>query len=127
MDSAKDLVIDYGKQNHPIKVNKVAKTLIVKSNGEEVVRTKDAYLLDESGHKPVYYFPMRDVKSGILRPTATKTTCPYKGVANYYTLVVGGKEYKDGVWQYASSTEDFVPIRDYVAFYDHAVEKIEEE
>ena len=123
---ASDVIIDYNQKNHPIRVTKVAKTLSVRANGEEVLKTENAYLLDESGHKPVYYFPLKDAKPGTLTPSSTQTTCPYKGLARYYNLLAGGKEFKDAVWQYHDSNEDFAPIREYIAFYGNLIDGIDE-
>lgn len=37
------------------------------------------------------YFPPGTVKPEHLRPSATHTTCPWKGVASYYDVVVNGE------------------------------------
>ena len=126
MEEGSDFVVRYNKRNHPITVSKVPKTLVVKSSGAEIARTDKAYLLEESGHKPVYYFPITDVRSDVLKPTDTVSICPYKGRAHYYSLRTGGKEIKDAVWQYSEPTDDFTVISNYVAFYDNSIDAIEE-
>ena len=62
MEESSDIVVRYNKRNHPITVRKVQKKLAVKSGGVEIARTDKAYLIEESGHKPVYYFPITDVR-----------------------------------------------------------------
>ena len=52
--SGNDVVIEYNERNHSIRIMKVNKTLIVKAKGQEILRTRNAYLLDEYGHRPVY-------------------------------------------------------------------------
>jgi uncharacterized protein (DUF427 family) len=47
------------------------------------------------------YFPAFAVESGALRPTSTRTVCPWKGVARYYTVTVGGAELRGAAWSYA--------------------------
>ena len=42
-----EVVIDYRQRNHPIKVVKVGKTLTVKAKGQDILKTRNAYLLDE--------------------------------------------------------------------------------
>jgi uncharacterized protein (DUF427 family) len=121
-----DSVIDYKGRNHPISVVRVNKTVTVRVNGEEILKTKKAYLLNETGHKPTYYFPIEDVKEGLLKATPSMTVCPYKGKAHYYSLTTESGEFKDSVWQYSEPTEEFDAIRNYVAFYDTVIDKIEE-
>ena len=121
-----EIVIDYRQRNHPIKVVKVDKTLTVKVKGQNILKTRNAYLLDEHGHKPVYYFPISDIKPEFLRETFTVSECPYKGRAHYYSLVVGGMELKDSVWRYSEPSKEFTAIRDYIAFYGNSIDNIEE-
>lgn len=121
-----EVVIDYKQRNHPIKVVKVGKTLTVKANGQDILKTRNAYLLDEQGHKPVYYFPITDINREFLRETSTESVCPYKGKAHYYSLVVGGVELKDSVWRYSEPSKEFAAIRDYIAFYDNSIDSLEE-
>lgn len=123
--SRNDVVIDYNQRNHPIRVVKVNKTLTVKANGQEILKTRNAYVLHEDGHKPVYYFPISDAKPGVLKKTSTESICPYKGKAHYYSLLVGGTELKDAVWSYSEPSREFGAIKDYIAFYENAIEGIE--
>lgn len=124
VENSAELVIDYEKMGHGIKVYKVGKEVEVVKNGNILARTKNALLLYESGHNPVYYIPLKDVPGEYLEATDTRTTCPYKGNANYYSMKVGGEKLKDSVWQYLDSKEEFKAIRDYVAFYPNAVDHI---
>ncbi len=126
MEEGSDIVVRYNKRNHPITVRKVQKKLVVKSGGVEIARTDKAYLIEESGHKPVYYFPITDVRSDVLKPTDTVSICPYKGRAHYYSLRTGGKEITDAVWQYSEPAQEFTAISNYVAFYDNVIDAIEE-
>ena len=41
------------------------------------------------------YFPLDAVKREYLKPSATHTTCPWKGVASYYDVVVNGETNRD--------------------------------
>lgn len=118
-------VIDYVKNGTTIRVYNVGREVTVFSNGVEILTTRNALLLEEKGCKPVYYFPRKDVADGVLVPTEHRTVCQYKGNANYYDLSVGGKVFENSVWQYSDSYDDFTVLRDYVAFYDSAVERIE--
>lgn len=68
-----------------------------------------------------YYFPPDALKSDYFTPSPTHTTCPWKGQASYYNLVVGGKEIKDAAWYYPQTKERAKHIEGYVAFYKNKV------
>ena len=42
----------------------------------------------------------KDVRSDVLGPSERHTQCPYKGVAAYHTVTIGGERYGDLVWYY---------------------------
>jgi uncharacterized protein (DUF427 family) len=67
------------------------------------------------------YFPPGAVKREFLRPSDTHTTCPWKGIASYYTLVVDGEENRDAAWYYPEPSAMAARIKDYVAFW-HGVQ-----
>ena len=49
-----------------------------------------------------YYFPPQSIKREHFRSSMTHTTCPWKGEASYYDIVVDGKVNKDAAWYYPS-------------------------
>ena len=57
-------------------------------------------LLFETGLPVRYYLPKLDVAMERLRPSATRTRCPYKGEAIYWDLEVDGRTLPDLVWSY---------------------------
>jgi uncharacterized protein (DUF427 family) len=63
------------------------------------------------------YFPPDAINSQYFKQTATHTTCPWKGLASYYTVTVEGKENKDAAWYYPEPKEAAKQIKDYVAFW----------
>ena len=46
------------------------------------------------------YFPEDTVNRMFLRPSSTSSTCPTKGSARYYTVLVDGQENPDAAWYY---------------------------
>lgn len=110
--------------NHEIQVYSVEKEVEVVRHGSIIARSKNALLLYEAGHNPVYYIPLKDAPEAYMEPTDTRTTCPYKGVANYYNLRIGDEVSRDSVWQYSDAKEEFRAISDYVAFYPSAIDQI---
>jgi len=62
-----------------------------------------------------WYVPATAVDFTLLRPSETKTGCPYKGSASYYDAVIDGKEYKDVVWWYENPTVESSAIKGLVS------------
>jgi uncharacterized protein (DUF427 family) len=87
--------------------------------GETVVDSKRAKLLHETGHLPVYYFPLEDVRTDLLERTDTHTRCPHKGEASYWSLTVGARSAPDAVWGYEEPIEPASFLRGHVAVYWH--------
>ena len=48
--------------------------------------------------------------------------CPYKGLANYYSVIINGKEYKDVVWWYKYPTAESARISGMACFYNEKVD-----
>jgi uncharacterized protein (DUF427 family) len=63
------------------------------------------------------YFPADTIKQEFFRPSATHTTCSWKGVASYYNLVVDGKENRDAAWYYPEPKPAASNISGHVAFW----------
>ncbi len=63
------------------------------------------------------YFPPEAVRVERLRASSTHTTCPWKGVASYYDVVVDGQVNKDAAWYYPEPKDAARNIRGHVAFW----------
>ncbi len=63
------------------------------------------------------YFPPNSVKREYFKETSTHTTCPWKGLASYYTIEVNGQENKDAAWYYPEPKDAAKQIKDHVAFW----------
>ncbi len=64
-----------------------------------------------------HYFPPASIDRSKLKPSGTHSTCPWKGEASYYTVVVDGKENVDAAWFYPSPKDAAKEIKDHVAFW----------
>ena len=51
-----------------------------------------------------------------LDPSDTKTTCPKKGEASYYSIEAKNRTLKDAVWSYEDPIEAAARIKGYLAF-----------
>lgn len=64
-----------------------------------------------------YYFPPDAIAADHFVPTDTHTTCSWKGVASYYSIIANGKTLKDAAWYYPTPKDAARNIAGYVAFY----------
>ena len=64
-----------------------------------------------------HYFPPESVNTEYFKESPTRTTCPWKGLASYYTLEADGVELSDGAWYYPTPKSAAKNIENYVAFY----------
>lgn len=64
-----------------------------------------------------YYFPPESVKMEYLKKSGNQYTCQWKGVCDYYDVIVEGKANKDAAWVYPHPTEAAKNITGYVAFW----------
>jgi uncharacterized protein (DUF427 family) len=65
--------------------------------GNVIAEAEEADLIPIEGN---WYFPISSVKPGALVESATPYTCPWKGEAQYYSVVVDGETYADHAWGY---------------------------
>lgn len=63
------------------------------------------------------YFPPDSIRSEYFQASETHTTCPWKGVASYYTLEVEGESNQDAAWYYPEPKDAAKNIAGYVAFW----------
>ena len=63
------------------------------------------------------YFPLEALRRERFRESSTHTTCPWKGVASYYDVVVDGQVNKDAAWYYPEPKDAARNIRGHVAFW----------
>ena len=63
------------------------------------------------------YFPADSINKQYFKESSTHSTCPWKGVASYYTIEVDGQENKDAAWYYPSTKDKAKNIEGYIAFW----------
>ncbi len=63
------------------------------------------------------YFPPDAVKREYLQESSTHTTCPWKGLASYYSVAVNGQVNQDAAWYYPQPKDAAKEIKDYIAFW----------
>jgi uncharacterized protein (DUF427 family) len=63
------------------------------------------------------YFPPDAVNDEFLHPSDKTSTCPWKGEAHYYDIVVDDDVNDNAAWYYPEPKDDASHIKDHVAFY----------
>jgi uncharacterized protein (DUF427 family) len=63
------------------------------------------------------YFPESSVKREYLRPSSTVSTCPWKGQARYYSLMIDGQENQDAAFYYPNPKPIARRIKGHIAFW----------
>lgn len=64
-----------------------------------------------------HYFPPESLRREYLAESRTRSLCPWKGLARYYTVVVDGQENPDAAWYYPRPTFLARRIKHHVAFW----------
>lgn len=80
---------------------------------DAVIARSDATVVVEGNH----YFPADSVDMDHVRESATQTSCPWKGTASYYDVVVGNQVNGDAAWYYPTPKQAAANIAGHVAFW----------
>lgn len=65
-----------------------------------------------------HYFPTESLSAEYFVDSSTKSVCPWKGVARYYTVIVDGEANPDAAWYYPKPSPLARRIKDHVAFWN---------
>ncbi len=109
-----------------ITIGEAEGTWVVRGGGAILGESTRALRLEETGHDPVVYFPREDIAMALLEPSDTRTHCPHKGDASYFSLQSKSVLVPDVAWSYESPVEGAEAIAGHLAFYADkvAVEKV---
>ncbi|NVN85452.1 MAG: DUF427 domain-containing protein [Rhodopseudomonas sp.] len=80
---------------------------------ETIIAESDRTEIVEGNH----YFPLDDVRKDFLVASTHQTTCPWKGIAKYYSLTVNGAQNPDAAWFYPNPKPAAKNIAGKVAFW----------
>ena len=108
--------------DHPITIEASAERMRARYSGHVIADSERALTLKEAGYRPVIYFPREDVSMEYFSRTDHVSYCPYKGEANYFTVMMDGHIAENAVWTYEEPYPAMEAIRDHVAFYPNKAE-----
>lgn len=86
-------------------------------DGQTVAETRRPHLVFETNHPVRYYIRQDDVRMDWLIPSATKSRCPYKGPASYWSVKLGNETFDDLVWSYTETIPECPKIKGLVCFW----------
>ncbi len=81
-------------------------------NGHVVAQSDDIVTVEGNA-----YFPAEALDRAYVQESKHTSVCPWKGTAQYYSLLVDGRENANAVWYYPDPKEAAASIRGRVAFW----------
>lgn len=81
-------------------------------NGKIIAQSNDTIIVENN-----HYFPAESVNKEYIKNSDTKSICPWKGTASYYTIKVEGETNIDATWYYPNPKAEAKEITNYVAFW----------
>ena len=101
---------------HRVDCRPTNRGLRVDVGGITLVDTIDTVILFETALEPRLYVAPSLVRTDLLRRSETSSYCNYKGVATYWTAVVGDAVVEDVAWSYEDPLPESLPIKGYLSF-----------
>lgn len=94
----------------------------IELDGTVLAESQRPWLLFETWLPTRYYLPPEDVHAEFLQPSDSHSSCPYKGNASYYSVVINGHKHKDLIWVYREPTQESARIKGLFAFFNEKVD-----
>jgi uncharacterized protein (DUF427 family) len=89
----------------------------VRALGQLLAQTRRSLRVLETFHPPTYYLPPEAMRLEWLEPAAGRSFCEWKGLASYFSVVVGDQRLERAVWSYANPTPAFAALAGWFALY----------
>ncbi len=96
--------------------------VVVRIEGLVLADSHKPTMLFETGAPSRHYLPMTDVNLDLLEPSPTRSSCPYKGDATYWSVSINGRVEHDIAWSYRTPMPEAAPIAGLVCFYDEKLD-----
>ena len=78
-----------------------------------ILAESNATIVIEGNH----YFPPDAINKKYFQKSDKHTTCPWKGRASYYNIIIADEVETDAAWYYPEPKEAAKQIKNYVAFH----------
>src|SRR5687767_9207883 len=91
----------------PPRLEASARRVRVLFGGRVIADSTRALRILETTHPPTWYIPPGDVARELLESSPRRTFCEWKGVASYWSAVVGDRRSEDCAWSYADPSRGY--------------------
>jgi len=91
-----------------------------------LVHSADTVIVFETSLAPRLYVEPALVRTDLLRRSASSSYCNYKGVATYWSAVIGDIVVDDVAWSYQDPLPETQPIRGFLSFDETRVDVLAE-
>lgn len=81
-------------------------------NGQVIAESDDTVIVENN-----HYFPADSLNKEFFKQSDNKTSCPWKGVASYFSIEVDGQTNQDAAWYYPTPSDAAKPLKDRIAFW----------
>jgi uncharacterized protein (DUF427 family) len=108
---------------HRVDVRASSRHVRLSLDGRLLAESTRPALVFETMLPPRYYLPRDDVAAGLIA-SDTRTWCPYKGGASYFSVDLGDRVVDDLAWSYPSPLPDAVELGGRIAFFDERVDVV---
>jgi uncharacterized protein (DUF427 family) len=103
---------------HRVDVLNSSRHVEVLLDGVLLADSRRPRLVFETGHPVRYYLPKLDVRQDLLVPSDTRTRCPYKGEAVYWSV----SSSPDLVWSYPLPIPEAPKLENLLCFFNEKVD-----
>jgi uncharacterized protein (DUF427 family) len=101
---------------HRVDCRPTQRRLRVSVAGTELADTDDTVIVFETALAPRLYVAPSHVRTDLLRATKATSYCNYKGVATYWSVVLGDTVVEDVAWSYQDPLPESLPIKGFLSF-----------
>ena len=91
--------------------------------GVVVADSTSAIRILETSHPPTWAIPASDVDTTLLEVAPGRSVCEWKGVARYWTVVVGERRADAAAWSYPAPSPGYEAITGCFSFYPRRVDR----
>ena len=102
--------------HHRVDCRPTTRRLRVTVGDTTLVDTDDTVIVFETSVEPRLYVNPSHVRTDLLRQTDSSTYCNYKGVATYWSAVIGNAKVEDVAWSYQDPPPESLPIKGFLSF-----------
>lgn len=99
---------------HRVDARRSSRHVVVRRGDEVIADTTRPVVVSETGLKNRYYLPSADVRTDLLTSSTTRSHCPYKGWASYWSLRDGSAA--DVAWSYEAPFSDALTAAGHLCF-----------